>query len=64
MELDELRHVVDDFVRVSQCGQAVTCHARADDLVMMEGDALRPEATRAGLADVVHERGEPQLVTR
>ena len=61
VKLGELRDVVDDFIGVAQRGEALAHHARAHDLVVMEGHAsVALEATSLGLANVVQERGEPQ----
>ena len=61
VKLGELPHVVDNFIGVAQRGESLAHHARAHDLVVMEGHAsVALEATSLGLADVVQQRGEPQ----
>src|SRR6185437_11093744 len=56
VQLDETGDVVDEVVRVTQREQPLAGHPRADDLVVVKGDALRSVPAGAGLADVVEER--------
>src|SRR5207249_11945742 len=57
----KLRDVLDDLLRVLQRLQPLTGHARADHLVVVEAHATaRLELARGGLADVVHQRSEPE----
>ncbi len=60
MQHDQRSDVVDDVVGVTQRDQAFPCHARADDLVVMERHAAGTETAGLWFADVVQQRCEPQ----
>ena len=65
MQLDQPGHVVDDVLREAQRLQPLAGQLGADHLVVVEGDAaarLEPPGLR--LADVVHQRGQPQHEVR
>jgi hypothetical protein len=64
MKLHELRHVIDDLVRIAEREQALPRHPGADDVVVVERHPLGPVPPSTGLAHVVQERGETQLQAR
>src|SRR6185436_7057799 len=60
VHLDETGDVVHHVCRVPQRLEAFARHARPDDLVMVEGDALWRDRAGPRLADIVQQRREPE----
>ncbi len=64
VQLDELGHDRNVVLGVAQRRQAVAGHAGAHHLVVVERHPARAEGARAGLADVVEQRGQAQEPVR
>jgi hypothetical protein len=60
VHLHEPGHGLDVVVRVPQGPHPVARHPCSHDLVVMEGDAVRPDATGGRLADVMEQSSETQ----